>query len=267
MLMQTGTQHGLFVYTYTKQSDSLHARSVRIFDPEKLKPSSSQQVPFTCQKELIIESLRPLKYLDSHLLMPHDGNGRLLQYACTTKQLEKGKVITIYLDRQMEPVLNALGTSHQFVHLTLDIAEKYSRSPDVCKITPYAVEHPLLTSSQRKMLRNSLRIFTARFLRRKFWVSTPDETSYDVAWMDVPWRALPVLPPKTPAEAETLNQILKDYLFSLEKSIIRDFKAKIYARNRQDWFELFLVTFIFQVVLSEKLEMSFYSNVKGIVSY
>jgi hypothetical protein len=117
------------------------------------------------------------------------------------------------------------------------------------------------------MLRNSLRIFTARFLRRKFWVSTPDETSYDVAWMDVPWRALPVLPPQTPAEEETLNQILKDYLFSLEKRIIRDFKAKIYARNREDWFELFLVTFIFQVVLSEKLEMSFYSNVKGVVSY
>jgi hypothetical protein len=117
------------------------------------------------------------------------------------------------------------------------------------------------------MLHNSLRIFTARFLRRKFWVSTPDETSYDVAWMDVPWRAMPVLPPKTPAEAETLNKILKDYLFSLEKSIIRDFKAKVYARNREDWFELFLVTFIFQVVLSEKLEMSFYSNIKGVVSY
>jgi hypothetical protein len=117
------------------------------------------------------------------------------------------------------------------------------------------------------MLRNSLRIFTARFLRRKFWVSTPDETSYDVAWMDVPWRAMPVSPPKTTAEAEALNKILKDYLFSLEKSILRNFKIKVYARNREDWFELFLVTFIFQVVLSEKLEMSFYSEVKGVVSY
>lgn len=117
------------------------------------------------------------------------------------------------------------------------------------------------------MLRNSLRIFTARFLRRKFWVSTPDETSYDVAWMDVPWRAMPTLPPKTPAEAETLNEILKDYLHGLEKRVIRGFRAKVYARNREDWFELFLVTFIFQVVLSEKLEMSFYSNVKGVVSY
>jgi hypothetical protein len=130
-LTKVGTQHGLFVYTYTKQSDSLHARSVRIFDPEKLRESSRQQVPFTCQKELTIESLRPLKYLDSHLLPHRDQNGRLLQYACTIKQLEKGKVITTYLDRQMRPVLNALGTSHQFVHLTLNIAEKYSQSPDV----------------------------------------------------------------------------------------------------------------------------------------
>jgi hypothetical protein len=128
-------------------------------------------------------------------------------------------------------------------------------------------KYPLLTPSQRKMLRNSLRIFTARFLRRKFWASTPDENSYDVAWMDVPWRAMPVLPPQTLAEAEILNKILKDYLSSLEIGIIRDFKAKVYARNREDWFELFLVTFIFQVVLSEKLEMSFYRNVKGAVSY
>ena len=43
---------------------------------------------------------------------------------------------------------------------------------------------------------------------------------------------MPVLPYMALAEAETLNKILKDYLFYLEKSIIRDFKAKAYARNR-----------------------------------
>jgi hypothetical protein len=131
MLTKTGTQHGLFVYTYTKQFDSLHTRAVRIFDPEKLKPSRPQQLPFSCQKKLIIESLRSLKYLDGHVLLPRDENGCQLQYACTVKQLEKGKVIATYLDRQMKPVLNALGTSHQFVRLTLDTAERYAQSPDV----------------------------------------------------------------------------------------------------------------------------------------
>jgi hypothetical protein len=130
-LTKIGTQHGLFVYTYTKQFDSLPTRAVRIFDPEKLKPSSPHQLPFPCQKKLIIESLRPLKYLDSHLLLPRDENGRLRQYACKIKQLEKGKVIATYLDTQMKSVLNALGTSHQFVRLTLEIAERYSQSPDV----------------------------------------------------------------------------------------------------------------------------------------
>src|SRR6187402_2044113 len=115
------------------------------------------------------------------------------------------------------------------------------------------------------MLRNSLRIFTARFLRREFWVSIPDGKSYDAAWMDVPWSALPVLPPKTNEEAEELNKILKQHLFILEKSILSQFKAKIYDGRREDWSELFLVTFIFQVVLSEKLEMSFYYDVPGAV--
>ena len=81
--------------------------------------------------------------------------------------------------------------------------------------------------------------------------------------MDVLWRALPVLPPKTPEEAGQLNQILKVYLFSLERHILSEFKVKVYGRKREDWFELYLVTFIFQAVLSEKLEMSFYYDVRG----
>lgn len=97
-------------------------------------------------------------------------------------------------------------------------------------------------------------------------MSVCDDGKYEVAWMDVPWRCLPVEAPTSVEEAENLNQILKDYLFTLEMSIVRDFKKKVYARKREDWFELFLTTFIFQVVLSESLEMSFYAEVDGVVS-
>lgn len=83
--------------------------------------------------------------------------------------------------------------------------------------------------------------------------------------MDAPWRALPTRLPKTRQEADQLNEVLKDYLYSIEKRIIKDFKAKVYARAHGDWFELFLVTFIFQIVLSENLEMSFYTRVEGYV--
>jgi hypothetical protein len=83
--------------------------------------------------------------------------------------------------------------------------------------------------------------------------------------MDAPWRALPVEVPSTAEEAEKLNQILKDYLFTTEASILKSFRKKIYARERADWFELFLLTFILQVVLSENLEMSFHSQVDGFV--
>jgi len=114
------------------------------------------------------------------------------------------------------------------------------------------------------MLRNALRLFTARFLRRKYWLRAESASGcYSVAWMDAPWRALPTGIPKSSEEAEKLNQVLKDYLFAIENSILKDFKRKVYARKREDWFELFLVTFIFQVVLSENLEMSFHSKVDG----
>ena len=66
--------------------------------------------------------------------------------------------------------------------------------------------------------------------------------------LDAPWRALPTSPPETREKAEMLNQILKDYLFLIEKRIIKDFKAKIYKRLHSDWFELFLVTFIDSVI-------------------
>src|ERR1700743_627855 len=117
------------------------------------------------------------------------------------------------------------------------------------------------------MLRNALRLFTARFLRRKYWISAEgDHRSYSVAWMDAPWRALPTEAPKSSEEADKLNKILKDYLFKIEREILEAFTRKIYARKPEDWFELFLVTFIFQVILSENLEMSFHSRVNGSVS-
>jgi len=84
--------------------------------------------------------------------------------------------------------------------------------------------------------------------------------------MDAPWRALPTRPPETQEEADKLNQVLKDYLYNVEKLIIKDFKTKVYARAHSDWFEVFLVTFIFQIVLSENLEMSFYAQVEDYVS-
>lgn len=116
------------------------------------------------------------------------------------------------------------------------------------------------------MLRHALYIFAARFLRRTYWVQVDTVTeNYRVAWMDAPWRALPVSTPRSLAEAETLNDILKDHLRFLEKSVIHAFTKKIYARKKEDWFEIFLVTFIFQVILSENLEMSFYSHFPGLV--
>jgi hypothetical protein len=118
------------------------------------------------------------------------------------------------------------------------------------------------------MLRNALRIFSARFMRRNYWVAVDSGTNdYSVAWMDAPWRALPVSAPTTVEEAEGFNKILKEHLALLERYVVKDYTAKIYRRQKEDWFELFLVTFICQVILSEKLEMSFWSRLDGLVSY
>jgi len=117
------------------------------------------------------------------------------------------------------------------------------------------------------MLRNALRIFSARFLRRNYWVAIDSATNnYSVAWMDAPWRALPTAAPTTAEEAEMFNKILKEHLALLERYVFKDFTAKIYRRRKEDWFELFLVAFICQVILSENLEMSFQSQVDGLVS-
>lgn len=70
---------------------------------------------------------------------------------------------------------------------------------------------------------------------------------------------------KTLAEAEALNAILKSHLSVLERFVLNDFTAKVYERKKENWFELFLVTFIFQVILSENLEMSFYSSIDASV--
>ncbi|KAK0672545.1 hypothetical protein QBC41DRAFT_313469 [Cercophora samala] len=252
-LYRRRTQIGLFVYHYQQRYDSdLPLRSASIVDTNQLEAQLSHNCPLTVADIFEVQEFGTFQRFAPNLLSDHNREKELaLQTKVSTlADLKKSKVLAQYMELHMASIIETLGTNNTFIATTLRMAEKYSR--------------PAETKS-RTMLRHALYIFTARFLRRTYWVQVDTATEdYRVAWMDAPWRALPVSTPKSLDEAETLNGILKEHLHFLEKCVVDAFTQKIYARKKEDWFEIFLVTFIFQVILSENLEMSFYSSFPGL---
>lgn len=248
-LFRRRTQFGLFVYDYEGQLDNISNRTVTIVDPTRFQAQDHSQPTLSLRTEISVDGSSNFQQLLPH--GPRDETDINTSETFGHAQLERGIVVDRYLDKHMANVIAVLGTSHQFIAYTLETAKTFS-------------ERPPEQANSRKMLRNALRIFTARFLRRKYWIRIDDSTRrYSVAWMDAPWKALPADVPRSEEEEEYLNKILKDHLFLLENSVLKSFKSKVYGRKKEDWFELFLVTFIFQVVLSENLEMSFHSKVDG----
>jgi len=248
-----GTQFGLFVYQYKHDGGQLPVRTASIVNPASLEAHLNDNCPLTVADTFVIES-----YGAFHRFSPHSASTvpqdkvLALQRASTVENLRHGTIISQYLELHMRAIIETLGTNNKFIATTLRVAEEFSRPAG---------------GKRKPMLRNALHIFTARFLRRTYyWVQPDAETSdYSVAWMDAPWRALPSKTPKSSAEADTLNAILKSHLAVLERFVLNDFTAKVYERKKENWFELFLVTFIFQVILSENLEMSFYSPIEASV--
>ncbi|KAK4663072.1 hypothetical protein QC763_600620 [Podospora pseudopauciseta] len=251
-LYRRRTQIGLFVYYYEQSSESdLPRRSASIVDTNPLESQLSQNCPLTVADTFAVHEFGTFQRFAPNLLNDANRERELAtQHAPTSEDLSKSAVLARYLELHLASIIETLGTNNSFIAATLKVAERYSRPTG---------------SKKRTMLRHALYIFAARFLRRTYWVQVDTVTeNYRVAWMDAPWRALPVSTPRSLAEAETLNDILKDHLRFLEKSVIHAFTKKIYARKKEDWFEIFLVTFIFQVILSENLEMSFYSRFPGL---
>ncbi|KAK0744961.1 hypothetical protein B0T21DRAFT_408025 [Apiosordaria backusii] len=252
-LYRRRTQIGLFVYHYKYTNDEdLPLRTASIVDPGPLEAQLGQSCPLTVSDMFELQGFGMFQRFAPNLLN-RVGQEKVLaiQRLSTLEDLKSLKVLAQYLELHIETIIDTLGTNNNFIATTLRVAEKYSR-PERSK------------PSAKQMLRNALYIFAARFLRRTYWVQLDTASGdYRVAWMDAPWRALPYSTPKSLAEAETLNGILKSHLCLLEKWVIEDFTKRIYGRKREDWFEIFLVTFIFQVILSENLEMSFYSHFSG----
>jgi len=248
----TGTQFGLFVYQYKHEGDRLPERTASIVNPTVLEAQLDQGCPLTVAETFIIESYGTFRRFSPHASTQiHQEKVLALQQASTMESLRHSNIIAQYLELHMKAIIDTLGTNSNFIARTLRVAEEFSRT---------------VAGKRKPMLRNALYIFTARFLRRTYWVQPNTESGdYAVAWMDAPWRALPAPTPKSLTDAEALNAILKSHLSVLERFVLNDFTAKVYERKKENWFELFLVTFIFQVILSENLEMSFYSQIEASV--
>ncbi|KAK4173618.1 hypothetical protein QBC36DRAFT_335427 [Triangularia setosa] len=253
-LYRRRTQIGLFIYYYKHMNDQdLPSRTASIVDPSPLEIQLSQSSPLTVADTFELQGFGMFRRFSPNQLNQVDQEKALaLQRASTFEDLKKTKVLAQYLDLHITTIIETLGTNNSFIAATLRVADHYSRA-DMSKPRP------------KQMLRNALYIFAARFLRRTYWVHADTVNGdYRVAWMDAPWRALPAVTPHSLAEAQTLNGILKDHLCVLERWVIAEYTQKIYGKKREHWFEIFLVTFIFQVILSENLEMSFYSHFPGL---
>lgn len=121
----SGTQFGLFVYTYVQQPAELPTRTVKIIDPSNILRNNSHS-DLTSKQEFALGST-PFRYLEPCYTNRVEVASTLVLRNYDSRKLERQEGIDAYLGTHMETVIEVLGTSHKFVAETLRTALQYSK--------------------------------------------------------------------------------------------------------------------------------------------
>jgi len=122
-------------------------------------------------------------------------------------------------------------------------AQKLSISDKVWYFGQHSMKNPL-TSFQTSVVLKALKLLAVNRMIELDWVICGTETlgQLPVSDPESPWYGKV---PITPVMDTQLDQIvIQEFLNPLRADLLRDLQNKMYAKQKGNWFEIFLVTFI-----------------------